>query len=139
MLGTVPSGGYDLEARFRPLIEEVEAAIEVGREKQTGKRGRPKKSTGPAPEDYLIFLTEAKEKLSNCIEGRAGWLCFFYTDAAHRIVSIRFRRPYAKQFVSFKPYKTIAGLFGHGLFTPYESAELKFLNDRLLVMEGEFN
>jgi hypothetical protein len=139
MLGTVPSGGYDLEAKFRPLIEEVEAAIAAGREKQTGKRGRPKKSTGIAPEDYLIFLTEAKEKLSNCIEGHAGWLSFFYTDAAHRIVAIRFRRPYAKQFVSFKPYKTIAGLFGHGLFTPYESADLKFLNDRCLVVEGELN
>jgi hypothetical protein len=54
-------------------------------------------------------------------------------------VAIRFRRPYAKQFVLFKPYKTVTGVFGHGLFTPYEPDELKILNDRLFVMEGEFN
>jgi hypothetical protein len=139
MLGAVPSGGYDLEATFRPLIEETEAAIHAGEQKQLGKRGRPKKSTGIAPENYLTFLTEAKEKLSDGIVGHPGWLCFFYTDAAHRIKAIRFRRPYAKQFVYFKPYKTVSGLFGHGLFTPYECDSLKVLNDRLFVMEGEFN
>jgi hypothetical protein len=139
MLGAVPSEGYDLEAKFRPLIEEAEAAIYAREQAQIGKRGRPKKLTGIAPEDYLNFLTRAKEKLSDCLVGRAGWLCFFYTDAAHRIVAIRFRRPYAKQFVLFKPYKTVTGLFGHGLFTPYQSADLKILNDRLLVMEGEVN
>jgi hypothetical protein len=139
MLGAVPSGGYDLEAKFRPLMEKVEAAIESGAQQPPGRRGRPKKATGFAPEAELSFLMQAKEQLSTCIVGRPGWLCFFYTDAAHRIVAIRFRRPYAKQFVSFKPYKTVAGLFGHGLFTPYESDDRKFLNDRLFVMEGEFN
>jgi hypothetical protein len=139
MLGAVPSGGYDLEAKFRPLIEEAEAAIHAGEQKQIGKRGRPKKSTGITPNDYLTFLVAAKEKLSTCIVGHSEWLCFFYTDAAHRIVAIRFRRPYAREFVYFKPYKTVGGLFGHGLFTPYEPDELKILNDRLFVMEGEFN
>jgi hypothetical protein len=139
MLGAVPPAGYDLEAKFRPLIEEVEAAIAAGEQRQAGKRGRPKKATGITPHDYLTFLVAAKEKLSNCIVGHSEWLCFFYTDAAHRIVAIRFRRPYAREFVYFKPYKTVGGLFGHGLFTPYEPDELKILNDRLFVMEGEFN
>jgi hypothetical protein len=139
MLGAVPSGGYDLEAKFKPLIEEVEAAIEAGGVTQTGKRGRPKKPMGNAPEDYLTFLSQAKEKLVNCLVGNAGCLCFFYTDAAHRIVAIRFRKPYSKDMHYFKPYKTVAGLFGHGLFTPYEHASLQHLNERLFVMEGEFN
>jgi hypothetical protein len=138
MLGAVPSGGYDLKAKFSPLIAEVEAAIDAREQHQGGKRGRPKKSRGIVPEDYLTVLTKAKEKLSTCIVGHAGWLCFFYTDAAHRIVAIRFRRPYAKEFVYFKAGQT-AGLFGHGLFTPYESDDLTSFNERLFVMEGEFN
>ena len=53
-------------------------------------------------------------------------------------MAIRFRRPYAKQFVYFKPSKT-AGLFGHGLFTPYERDHRQHLNERLFVFEGELN
>jgi hypothetical protein len=139
MLGAVPSGGYDVEARFQPLIDEVEAAIRAGEQQHAGKRGRPKQSRGRTPEAYLTFLAEAKEKLSTCLAGHAGSLCFFHTDAMHRIVAIRFRRPYSKAMVYFKPYKKVAGLFGHGLFTPYESDDLADLNERLFVMEGEVN
>jgi len=139
MLGAVPSGGYDLEAKFTPLIEEVEAAMKAREQAQTGKRGRPKKAKGLTPEDRLQFILEAMEKLRTCILGRPGWLAFFYTDAQHRLVAIRFRKPYSKQFVYFKPYTTVAGLFGHSLFSPYTSGELQALNDLLIVTEGEFN
>jgi hypothetical protein len=139
MLGAVPSGGYDLEAKFKPLIEEVEAAMKASEQAQTGKRGRPKKDKGGVLENRLQFMTEVLEKLRTCLLGHAGWLAFFYTDAQHHIVAIRFREPYAKRFVYFKPYKTVAGLFGHSLFSPYTSAELQALNDLLIVAEGEFN
>src|SRR5262249_25044141 len=66
-----------------------------------------------------------------------GWLVFFYTDAAHRLVALRLRQPYTKDFVSFKP--GIAGVFGCELFTPYANPANQALNDFLLVAEGEFN
>ena len=59
-------------------------------------------------------------------------------EASHRIVAVRFRKPYSKQIVFYKP-TTIGGLFNHGLFTPYKSQELKGLNDLLVLVEGEFN
>jgi hypothetical protein len=139
MLGAVPSDGYDLDAKFTPLIEEVEAAVEASKHSQTGKKGRPKKAKGFTPEDRLQFMTEALEKLRSCILDHAGWLAFFYTDAQYRIVTIRSRKPYSKHFVYFKPYRTVAGLFGHSLFTPYTSGELQALNDKLIVAEGELN
>jgi hypothetical protein len=41
--------------------------------------------------------------------------------------------------VYFKPYKTIAGLFGHAMFTPFELNGLQAYNEHLIVTEGEFN
>jgi hypothetical protein len=139
MLGAVPSGGYNLEAKFTPLIEEAEAAVKESEQARSGKRGRPQNAKGLTPEDRLRLITEALEKLRRCILDHAGWLAFFYTDAQHRIVAIRFRKPYSKYFAYFKPYRTVAGLFGHSLFTPYTSGELQSLNDLLIVTEGEFN
>jgi hypothetical protein len=85
----------------------------------------------------LQDLQEAQQKLVDCLAHRAGWLVFFYTDAAHRCVALRLREPYTKNIVSFKP--GIAGVFGRELFTPYTSAANKPLNDFLIVVEGEFN
>jgi hypothetical protein len=114
-------------------------AMQEEASRQAGQKGRPKKPHAPAPEDRLAFLLEAQEKLTECLKGRAGWLAFSYTDATHHIVAIRFRQPYSKHFVYFKPYKHVAGLFGHGLFTTGGADDLPELQDRLMVMEGEFN
>ncbi len=134
MLGAVPPS-YDVEAKFAPLIDEMKAEIET--EKHTSKsKGRPKKSEVVTSNE--IDIVEVRDKLIKCINGHTGWLCFFYTDEFHHIVSIRFREPYSKHIVYFKPFLK-AGLFGHGLFTPYESEVLKELNERLIVTEGEFN
>ncbi len=136
MLGAIPSR-YDLSSRFSPYIEEAEAAVKAETEKKKGK-SRPRTTKGYTPQDQLDFLLEAREKLSNCVQHHAGWLAFFYTDAKHRIVSIRFREPFAKRIVYFKPTK-MAGVFNHGLFTPYTSPRMKHINDLLIVTEGEFN
>jgi hypothetical protein len=136
MLGAIPSS-YDLSSRFAPYIEKAEADVKAETEKKKGK-GRPRKSKGYTPQDQLDFLVEARTKLSKCIQRHAGWLAFFYTDAKHRIVSIRFRKPFTKLIVYFKPTR-IAGVFNHSLFTPYISDSMKDFNDLLIVTEGEFN
>ena len=132
LLGAIPSG-YDLQNRFQALLDEAQQAVS-----QPPQRGRPRKQ-GQTPAERLQFLQEAQEKLRKCLEHHAGWLAFFYTDATHRIVQVRFRQPFAKHFVSFKPYASVAGLFGRELFTPFKHPANQSLNDLLLVVEGEFN
>jgi hypothetical protein len=139
MLGAVPTRKYDLDAVFKPAIDEAQRAIQEEASRRAGQKVRPKRPYVSTPEDWLGFLLEAQEKLKECLKGRAGWLAFFYTDAAHHIVAIRFRQPYAKHFVFFKPYKHVAGLFGHGLFTIGGADDLPELQDQLMVTEGEFN
>ncbi len=137
MLGAIPAGGYDLAPHFQPLMDVMWASSAT----PPKARGRPKKAKGFTPAERLQWLMETQEKLQTCLLKRAGWLAFFYTDAHHHIVAIRFRKPEpeTKQFVYFKPYKTVAGLFGHGLFAPYETNGLQAYNEHLIVTEGEFN
>ena len=132
MLGAVPSG-YDVIPHFQPVLAEAQAAITV---LQGQKRGRPTKQFEQA-EKRLQDLQEAQQKLVDCLAHRAGWLVFFYTDAAHRLVALRLRQPYTHKFVSFKP--GIAGVFGRELFTPRVNPAHQAVNDFLLVVEGEFN
>ena len=133
MLGAVPSGGCDLAAYFQPVIADAQDAVAT---LQGAKRGRPPRQLQQA-EKRLEDLKAAQDKLHACLVHRAGWLMFFYTDAAHRCIALRLRQPYSKQFVSFKP--GIAGVFGRELFTPYTSPQKQALNDFLIVTEGEFN
>jgi hypothetical protein len=104
---------------------------------------------GVVPPGYLIrkdasFSNKKKEDenilygLEDFLEKCAGWLCFFYTDANHRIVSVKFRKPYSKDFAYFKPFES-AGLFGHSLFSPYSKDLSDFVDLPLIVTEGEFN
>jgi P4 family phage/plasmid primase-like protien len=134
MLGAVPLG-YNWASKFDSVIKSAEAAVRV----EKNDDGRHATDCVYSAEHNLEFLVEARDKFRTCTQGNAGWVAFFYTDASHRIVGIRFREPYCKHIVYFKPYKTVAGLFGHGLFTPYRSEGGKSLNDFLLVTEGEFN
>jgi hypothetical protein len=132
MLGAVPSG-YDIAPHFRPVLAEAQAALAA---LKSQKRGRPTKQLEQA-EKRLQDLHEAQQKLVHCLAHRAGWVVFFYTDAAHRCVALRLRQPYEKQFVSFKP--GIAGVFGRELFTPFVSPAHQPANQDLLVVEGELN
>lgn len=137
MLGAVPEG-YDLEERFAALIERIEAERSKAAEERKGKPGRPAKRGGYSADERLEFVKEAKEKLRECVKGRKGWLCFFFCDAKYRITSIRLRKPYSKEMVYFKPI-SYGGVFGHELFTPFREEEYAHLNERFLVVEGEFN
>ena len=112
MLGAIPSS-YDVTQHFQPVLAEAQAALAV---LKSQKRGRPTKQLEQA-ERRLEALQEAQQKLIACLAHRAGWLVFFYTDAAHRLVALRLRQPYSRTFVSFKPDR--AGVFGRELFTPY--------------------
>jgi hypothetical protein len=126
MLGIVPRK-YDLNSKFTPLIEKAESSDQ---EENKGAKESTK--------DRLAFISEVREKFAKCIDRAEDWLCFFYTNAHHNIIAIRFREPYSKRILYFKPFKT-AGLFGHGLFTPTEIEKLQEYSQYLIVTEGEFN
>ena len=134
MLGAIPSGGYNVDAAFQTLID----AVQPPGDPPPKGRGRPKKSPERSLEERRQWLIDQRDKLRTCLLKHAGWLAFFYTDAHHHLVAIRFRKPGTHYFTFFKPYQT-NGLFGHGLFTPYELNGLQAFNEYLIVVEGEFN
>ena len=122
MLGAVPSQ-YNVSELFKPHILEILAALKAEEEsKKERGRSKKKKQAGATLEEQLAFLESTQEKLANCVNKRAGWLAFFYTDSLHRIVAVRFRKPYSKQIVFYKP-TPVGGLFNHGLFTPYQAED----------------
>jgi hypothetical protein len=93
MLGAVPSG-YDVTPYFQPALAEAQAAINA---LQGQKHGRPTKQFEQA-EKRLQDLQAAQQKLVDCLAHKAGWLVFFYTDAAHRPIALRLREPYSRKF-----------------------------------------
>jgi P4 family phage/plasmid primase-like protien len=138
MLGIVPTGYVeDLDGIWKPLFDDAQAAIDAAKAKRT--RGRPTKAQRFSPAEWMTFLQTAKEKLRDCLMKHAGWLCFFYSDAYHRIVAIRLRQPYSRNFVYWKPFDSVAGLFGHELFAPTLDMNHQHLNELLIATEGEFN
>jgi P4 family phage/plasmid primase-like protien len=132
LLGAVPSG-YDVTGHFQPVIADAQDAVKA---LQSQQRGRPTKQLAQA-QKRLQDLQESQQKLVECLAHKAGWLVFFYTDAAHCLVALRLRQPYSRKFASFKP--GIAGVFGRELFTPYKNPAHQAMNDVLLIVEGEFN
>jgi P4 family phage/plasmid primase-like protien len=134
LLGAVPVA-YDFASKFDHAIAVIEARDKVERS-ETGY-ANPDALDNTAQD--VKFLIQARDKFRDCIQNNDGWIAFFYTDACQRMVAIRFREPYSKRIVYFKPYKTIAGLFGHGLFSPSQPESTKTFDDILVVTEGEFN
>jgi len=137
MLGAIPEG-YDFEGLFAALIEEIEGEIAKAAETKEVKRGRPAKKGGDSAEERMKLVSETKEKLHDCLKGRSGWLCFFFSDARYKVTSMRMRNPYSKEMVYFKPFG-YSGIFGHSLFTPFGDEEYAHFNAHFLVTEGEFN
>jgi hypothetical protein len=86
--------GFDgvVEELFTPLIQNALAVVES----EEGKPGR-KSQEETIGQARLKSLQEARKKLLQCIKGRPGWLCFFYADDKHRILSIKFRQPFSKE------------------------------------------
>jgi len=128
MLGAVPHA-YDLEGPFKAAFSEIESRIANA---DSGDESIEKDKA------ELAKLHEAKDKLSKCLAGADGWLCFLYTDHRHRVTSIRFRKPHEKDFRYFKPLGA-RGLFGHGLFSINQSGPGELPDVHMLVVEGEFN
>ncbi len=79
---------------------------------------------------------EALDKLERRLYKLEGWLCFFYTDENHQITSVKFRKPYSREFRYYKPFDR-AGVFGYTLFS--EKPGIADDEMPLLVTEGEFN
>ena len=134
MLGMVPSGS-NVAAHFAQSLQDAQQALNALK-LMAGKGARQKQALERA-EQRITDLQAAQQALHDCFAHRAGWLVFFYTDSAHRLVALRLREPYTRKFASFKP--GIAGVFGRELFTPRLSPANHALNDYLVVAEGEFN
>jgi P4 family phage/plasmid primase-like protien len=134
MLGAVPAG-YDLAAKFDQAIADIKG---YATDEESGICNINSDATHKIGQD-IKFLIEARNKFRHSALLNEGWLAFFYTDENQRIVAVRFREPYSKRVTYFKPAKTAAGLFGHGLFAPFSSERVDRLDDFLIITEGEFN
>jgi len=132
-LGAVPP---DIETKidelFQPLIQKAEAEV------PPKKVGRPSRDE-VTKQAGLKMLKEAYAKAKACFRN-VGWLVFFNTDQWHRVLSFKFRKPFSKNPDDKRFYKPFprAGIFGHGVFTPFE-ADAYQQNNRLIIVEGEFN
>jgi hypothetical protein len=131
MLGAVPDN-YDVSPVFQPLLDAAAHAST-----QPKPRGRPHKQTF-TPAERLAWLTERRDKLQHTLAHHAGWLAFFYADAAHHIVQIKLRKPDTHQFVSWKVGRH-SGLFGHDLFAPLHHPANQARNRDIVICEGDFN
>jgi len=137
MLGAVPAG-YDVDALFESAIEAAEEALRAADGESSTRARRSRGSQPPQARERLGALTTARDKLRACVSGHTGWLALFYTDAAHHVTAIRFRRPYAKDFLLYRP-GAVMGVFNHGLFSPVSVPESHAVDRLLLVVEGEVN
>jgi hypothetical protein len=139
MLGMV-AVGFSVDKYF---VEEIEKAeVEVAAEQ---KKSEPKGASRPKKNPKLVSATEklellnsAAEKLGGIIKGKDRWLVLFYTDAHHRIVSMKFREPYTKEIRTYKP-TAVNGVFNAGIFRPYRRTEKDPINQHFIVFEGDFN
>jgi len=150
-LGAVPHD-YDVNKVFAPHLEkiaerrkELDADTEAVQKKKEGR-----KSKGKTEQEKKIekeserldtqerFLAERRDELQERFAKTAGWVAFFHTDAHHRTLSIRFRKFEGKRFQSYVPFTGRTGLFGHSLFSHYQSEQRRKCN-RLMIVEGEIN
>jgi putative DNA primase/helicase len=136
MLGAVPAQ-YNVRPYFDAAIDEATKAFDAIKALGKARLSKKEQQQQERLEQRLASLKEDQGNLGHILEKYVGWLVFVYTDASHRPVSLRLRDPYTKHFVSFKP--GIMGVFGHELFTPFQSKSYQEDNDHVLVVEGEFN
>ena len=126
MVGAVPPC-YEVMSLF-------ENAIKTAEDRLTEARGVV---LHQADERIVEFLIECRDKLAALIKNCGGWLVFFYSDAFHRVVSMRVREPYTKNFLQFKP-TSLSGVFGYGLISPNTTPYFS-LGEQVIVVEGEIN
>jgi len=109
-IGVVPAG------YFKKHKKKIEEYIENIRKQIKNPQNR---------ERYLSHI----DKFLGLIKCLGGWLAFFYADKWGRVYSIKFRKPFTKEFRYFKEGKYA------GVFNVYDSET----SSQLLVVEGEFN
>jgi len=128
-IGLVPHNA-DVSKILRPFLNELR-----NQEQKKGP-GRPKKG-GFDPQKYANQLEEYGHGLQKTVSKATGWLAFFFMDGRGRYCAIHFRKPYTKNFMTFKPKGM--GLFGQDIFIPNEAKANLNLNDFGIVVEGEFD
>ncbi|MCD6162534.1 MAG: toprim domain-containing protein, partial [candidate division Zixibacteria bacterium] len=121
MIGIMPAS-YDIDVEFEPIINEIE------------NKAKDKDSSKKLDDIYSI-----RQKLREVIYKGAEWLVFYYCDAYHNIISMKLRKPYDKKFMSFKLPDYGTGVFGQDLFSPIAIDKVKHQNEKLIVVEGEFD
>ena len=85
--------------------------------------------------DFLLdTFNQATEKLGELLAKHAGWLVFGYTNAQHKLLSLKFREPQGKRFALFKPSNQ-TGVFNPIPFDTHENRTFPYI----LMAEGEFN
>lgn len=136
-LGVVPSD-FELKKPFENLIKKIEKKLAQEKGNRKGKRGRPPKKSCLTNKEKLSLLQEIQHKFAKCIKGRAGWLCYTYTDQYGRITGMRFREPYAKSLALFKPFAQL-GIFGLPLFGNQPANALDVMENKLLVVKNELD
>jgi hypothetical protein len=98
-------------------------------------RNRLQEETELKSRDALLKeFDEQTHTLKDFLARHSGWLVFGYTNAAHKLISFKFREPYSKKFAQFKPTEQ-TGVFNP---IPFDTGENR-LFPYVLLAEGEFN
>lgn len=112
---------------------EIARLRDMSPEEEDGKKPR-KGNENPA--DVAVELAKALETLLTLLKDRDGELVFFYHDDQHRMTGFKLRKPFQRQFTTYKPLPRM-GVFNASL---YPSPEQRFnREDTLIIAEGEFN
>jgi hypothetical protein len=108
--------------------EDSEAIRFLIKERRIHKSVLEKAMVGVVPHDFNLAEHienfsqsdetngEIRAKLEKCFtETRAGWIVFFFANAKKQITCIKFRKPFSKEFVIYKPFEK-TGVFGLGMY-----------------------
>jgi hypothetical protein len=149
-LDVIEARGKELNAKIedslKRRLESKEARTEANKQgkQKSAASAKDKTEHELAWENELLrlrskwqYLQEQCTTLQALLKNAAHWIAFFHTDAHHRVLSIRFRQPFDKKFLSFVLEGNNTGLFGHPLFQPYSESSKQ--GNRLVVVEGELN
>ncbi|TJX12991.1 hypothetical protein E9840_11215 [Tissierella creatinini] len=82
----------------------------------------------------INLINHIRPKLIRLLEDKVGWVILYLTDKNLRISTIKFRKPFSKEFAVLKINDENPGVFGYSLFALNEDRSGDFL-----VTEGEFN
>jgi hypothetical protein len=123
---------YDLDAKFAPYVERLEAQVKAEEARRKNK-GRPQKISGPLASTQLMALKYAKQRLATDLDRVRGWLTFFFADDEFRITGLRFDHASRYGHLALSG----EGFFGHQLFSPAPALQLPFSD--LIVVDSPWD